>query len=407
MPAHVIFAAPFFMDATLRFVRGAAKLPGIDLTIVSQDPFEKLPADLRDSVAGHWRVDNALDAAQLADAARNLASRFGPVQRYFGVLEHMQVQLAVAREALGVEGVTAEQARNFRDKSRMKDVLQAAGVPCARHQLAGSADAARRFAGEVGFPLVVKPPAGAGSKGTYRLDSGDDLEAYLAAHPHSEEHPSLYEEFVQGDEHSFDSVMIDGKVVWHSISRYQPAPLVVLENPWIQWCVILPRDISGPEYDPIRRAAEDALHALGLDFGLSHMEWFRLGNQRIAISEVGARPPGEQLNAMLGYSHDISFFDAWPRLMVTGEFDVPERLYASGTAYLRGQGQGTVRAVHGLDEIQARYGDLVVEAKLPKPGRPANDSYEGEGNIIIRHPETEVVEKALADIISTVRVEIR
>ncbi len=54
-------------------------------------------------------------------------------------------------------------------------MLRAAGVPCARHRLADSAAAAASFAEEVGFPLVVKPPAGAGAKSTFRLDDANDL----------------------------------------------------------------------------------------------------------------------------------------------------------------------------------------------------------------------------------------
>ena len=46
----------------------------------------------------------------------------------------------------------------------MKTVLRAAGVPCARHRLARSAAEAADSPEEVGFPLVVKPPAGAGAK---------------------------------------------------------------------------------------------------------------------------------------------------------------------------------------------------------------------------------------------------
>ena len=102
MPSHAIFAAPFFMDATLRFLRGATQLPGVDLTLVSQDPLEKLPADIRDRLAGHWRVDDALDPGQLADAARELQRRCGTASRFFGPLEQLQVPLAMAREALGI-----------------------------------------------------------------------------------------------------------------------------------------------------------------------------------------------------------------------------------------------------------------------------------------------------------------
>ncbi len=89
----------------------------------------------------------------------------------------------------------------------------------------------------------------------------------------------MLEEFVSGTEHSFDSIVINGKPVWHSISRYMPAPLQVLENPWIQWCVFLPKDISGEEFAPIRDAGFKAVEALGLQTGLSHMEWFRLAGR--------------------------------------------------------------------------------------------------------------------------------
>ncbi len=406
MPTHVIFAAPFFMDATLRFIGGATHLPDTLVTLVSQDPAEKLPADLRARLAGHWRVDDALDPRQLVEAAEALQSRFGKAQRYIAALEQLQVPLAVAREALGIEGLSADAARNFRDKARMKTVLREAGVPCARHALAGNPAEALAFAKEVGFPLVAKPPAGAGGKSTWRIDDAAQLAQLLDMHPPGDRHPTLFEEFVQGTEFSFDSVMIDGELVWHSISRYMPSPLEVLENPWIQWVVMLPRDISDAEFDPIRDAASRGLRALGLTTGLSHMEWFRLADGRIAISEVGARPPGAQFTSLLSYAHDVDFYRAWPHLLTFGEFDPPPRRYAAGAAYIRGQGRGTVRAIHGLDEAQRRFGRLVVEAKLPREGQPPSDSYEGDGYVIVRDPDTAVVEHALTEIVKLIRVEL-
>jgi hypothetical protein len=109
---------------------------------------------------------------------------------------------------------------------------------------------------------------------------------------------------------------------------------------------------------------------------------------------------------LLSYAHDIDFYKAWPRLVVFGEFDAPPRHYAAGAAYIRGQGRGRVRAIHGLDEAQQRFGDIVVEAKLPREGQPPSDSYEGDGYVIIRHPETSVVEDALAEIVKLIRVEL-
>ncbi len=406
MVQHVIFTAPFFMEATNRFIAGAAALPGIRLSLISQDPLERLPSGIAQRLTGHWRVADALDPAQIVAAAQHLAHRHGAVSRMIASLEQLQVPLAVAREQLGLPGLSVEAALNFRDKARMKTVLSEAGVPCARHALVGERAVAEAFAGQVGFPMVVKPPAGAGGKSTFRVESPEQLAAFLDRHPPHPDNLTLFEEFVRGDEYSFDSVCIDGKMVWHSISRYLPSPLEVMENDWIQWCVMLPRDISGAQYDPIREAAGRGLEALGMHTGLSHMEWFELGDGRLALSEVGARPPGAQITSLLSYVHDMDFYQAWPGLMVFDRFEPPPRHYAAGAAYFRGQGRGRVKRIHGLDEAQRRFGSIVMEAKLPSAGQLPSDSYEGDGYVIVRHPESDVVEQALREIVQLIRVEL-
>lgn len=403
---HIVFVAPFFMEATLRFLGGAASLPDVRLSLLSQDPLDGVPDSIRQRLAGHWRVANALDAAQIVDGARRLQEQLGPVARMFGPLEQLQVPLAAARAELGLPGLTVEAALNFRDKSRMKLKLAAAGLPCARHALVGDRASADAFVAECGFPLVVKPPSGAGGKSTFRLDTPGDLDQFVARFPPDPQRPTLYEEFVFGTEYSFDSVMVEGRPVWYSISRYMPSPLEVMENSWIQWCVLLPRDISGPDFAPIVEVAFDGLEALGLHTGLSHMEWFRLADGRIVISEVGARPPGAQFTSLLSYAHDIDFYEAWPALMAFDRFDPPPRRYAVGAAYIRGQGAGRVRRIAGLDDAQRRFGPIVVEARLPQEGQAPSDSYEGDGYVIVRHPDTDVVENALRDIVSTIRVEL-
>ena len=215
-------------------------------------------------------------------------------------------------------------AVNVRDKAQMKRVLQAAGVPCARYSLVSTPEEARSFAGEVGFPLVAKPPAGAGSQATHRLDDVRTLEGWLSVMPPRPDEPALLEEFLVGQEHTFDSVTVGDTTVWSSIADYHPPPLDVLRNPWIQWTVLLPRDQTGPEYDGIHTIGPAALRALGVTDALTHMEWFRRPDGSVAISEVAARPPGAQLTNMHGYVHDFDLYQAWAGLVVLGRFDVPQ-----------------------------------------------------------------------------------
>lgn len=402
----VIFAAPWFSENATRFIEATVSQAGVRVAVISQEPQEYLAARLRDRIVGHWKVEDIFDPGQLVHAARQLSSHFGPVHRLFGAYEQLQVPLAEARDALGIEGMRAEAALNFRDKPRMKDVLRAAGVPCARHRLVHGDEEARGFAREAGFPLVLKPPAGAGAQATFRVDDDAAFGEALRISAPSPDRPLLLEEFITGEEHSLETITIGGRAVWHSLTHYYPTPLEVLRNDWIQWCILLPREVDGPQYDDIRRAGAQALEALGMDTGLTHMEWFRRRDGSVAISEVGARPPGAQITTLVSRAHDIDFLHAWARVMVYGEFDPPERRYAAGAAFLRGQGRGRVVGVHGLEQAGRELGELVTDVKLPQVGQEPVPGYEGEGYVLLRHPETAVVKEALLRLISTIRVEL-
>jgi len=85
---------------------------------------------------------------------------------------------------------------------------------------------------------------------------------------------------------------------------------------------------------------------------------------------------------------------------------VPERAFAAGAVYLRGSGEGSVRSVAGLDTLRRELGATLVEARIPEPGQPRASSYEGEGYVLLRHPETEVVERGLRRTLEILRVEL-
>ena len=405
---HCVFVAPFLLEDTLRFVRAVARLPDVRLALVTQEPLEKTPQDVRAALTGFARVPDALDAdALVAGARESVRSVGGRIDSLVGVLEQLQVPLADARARLSIAGTSPHAARNMRDKSRMKTVLREAGLPCARHALARSPAEALAGAEHTGFPLVAKPPDGAGAAGTVRIDDREQLASWLASSPPSDARPLLLEEFVVGDEFSFDSVSLDGKHLFHSISSYRPTPLEVVQTPWIQWCVLLPREIRGPEFSDILSVGPAALDALGMHTGMTHMEWFRRKDGTLAISEVAARPPGAQFMTLTSYAHDRDMYGSWARLVVGGGFQPPERRWACGAAYLRAQGSGTrVVAVHGLERARAELGSLVVEARLPRTGQTPSGTYTGEGHVVLRHAETAVVQRGLERLVATVRVEL-
>ncbi|MEZ4359260.1 MAG: ATP-grasp domain-containing protein [Kofleriaceae bacterium] len=400
---NVVMVAPFPLDTTMRFARAAAALGDVRFLGIMQEAPRGADAELFVDVV---TVRDGLDTRQLVEAAQFLEKRHGKIHRVLGILEALQVQLAEVRQALRIPGPAPQTAELFRDKAQMKDELRRHGLPCARHALLHSWQDAEAFVKAAGLPIVLKPPAGMGCKATWRINTVDELRGALSAVRPSPQNPVLAEEFLRGTEYSFETITVGGKVRFTSISRYFPTPLEVMETPWIQWVCMLPRVIDSPDFKDAHELGHRAVTALGLSTGFTHMEWFRRQDGSLAIGEIAARPPGANIVRMNSFAHDVDMYRAWARAVVDEAFDGPyQRKYAVGCAFLRGAGRGRVLRVHGLDRAQELVGRHVVEARLPTPGAPKSDSYEGDGYVIVRDPDTEVVKAALKTIIETVQVQ--
>jgi biotin carboxylase len=399
---NVVFVAPFPSRA-MKEVRAAAGLGEVRLLGIMQ---EAPGGDDAGVFADLATVDDTDDPVQLVAAARALERRHGRIHRVLGTRESLQVPLGEIRRALGVPGLGPDTAELFRDKARMKDELRCHGLPCARHRLLRSWNDAEAMLAEIGLPVVLKPPAGTGCKSTLRVRTIDELRGALSALHASPENPALAEEFLVGREFTLEAITIGGKVRFHSVSRYYPTLLEAMEMPEIQHVVVLPRDISGSEWSDAVDLGVRAIAALGFDTGVTHMEWFRRDDGSLAIGEIAARPPAGNHMAITGLAYDIDMDRAWARAVVDDAFDGPfTRRYAVGCAYLRGAGSGRVLRVTGVDRVQELVGRLIVEANLPQPGAPRSASYDGDGYIIVRHPETEVVHAAVKTITETIGVE--
>src|SRR5438105_30820 len=60
IPGMVVvgFVAPYLLETTMRFVGAAARLPGARLALITAEPEDRLPPELRQALAGHWRIDD-------------------------------------------------------------------------------------------------------------------------------------------------------------------------------------------------------------------------------------------------------------------------------------------------------------------------------------------------------------
>lgn len=402
MSQNVVFVAPFPSEATMRFVRAVAALDDVKLLGVVHTP---PPEHERHLYADLVRVTEPMSLRDMLDGVEVLRQRHGQPHRIIGILEMLQVNLAHARARFGVAGTSVATAELFREKARMKDALGAAGLPVARHALVRSEAEALAFASEVGFPLILKPPAGMGARATFRVSAPSELTRVLSGLGVSPALPVLAEQMLRGSEHSFETITVGGVPQAWSMANYQPGCLEVLENPWIQWACVLPREVDAPACQRAREMGFAAIAALGLEDGMTHMEWFEQADGRLAIGEIAARPPGAQLLHMTGVVHDIDIYRAWARAVVHGVLDAPwRRKYAAGCAYVRGMGSGRVAAVTGVRETHEAVGQWLVEAKLPTLGATKNDSYEGDGYVMVRHESTAKVQAMIKTIVETLKI---
>lgn len=410
---HVVFIAPRFLENTMNYVRAFAALPDVQLSLISEDPEDSLPGQLRARIAGHYRVGASLDPQHLIPAVRAIARGVGKIDRLTGALEQLQVPMAEVRDATDIEGMGTAVAHNFRDKDRMKEVLRSGGVPVARSALVTSLGELHDFLHRVGFPIIVKPQAGLGARNTHRISTSAEFAALAAAGlAPSPQNPLQVEEFVRAREHTCETVTIKGQVVWRSGTRYFPTPLEVLETPWIKYCVLLPRETDLPEvaaFHPINSAALAALFGssahTAAGTALTHMEWFLRDDGSALVNEVGARPPGAQIMPLMGLAHETNFFEQWARLIALDEFTPPTRRFAAGAAFFRGQGPGDkITSITGIESAIAATGASLVEMRTPKLGQPRSPSYEGEGWATVRAPTTEGVKRALLALIEGVQI---
>jgi biotin carboxylase len=399
MTKNVVYVAPFPMEETLRFANALAKQENTRLFGVFQTPPQGNSSHLFHDIV---TIGHGLSAKQIEQGIRILMSKYGAIHRVIGILEQLQEPLAVVRDNLNIEGMKPTVAHRFRDKAEMKRVLTAHNIPCARFAMINTIDDAWAFVDKVGFPLVLKPPTGAGCKATYRVSHPGAL---ISAFEEIPVRPILAEEFLHGVEYSMETFTLNGTPRFVSFSRYYPSPLEVMQNPWIQWVVLFPKELNDPIFSQAQKVGFAAIRALGLETAMTHMEWFQRRDGSVAIGEIGARPPGAQIAQMTGLIHGFDAHKVWAKLMVHGAFDIRvQREHAGAIVFLRGKGHGRIVSIEGLAEAQKKMGALVYDVSLPKVGALRSSSYEGDGWVIIRHHNTEVVKKAAFELIQTVRV---
>ncbi|ANM30266.1 hypothetical protein ABI59_12760 [Acidobacteria bacterium Mor1] len=359
---------------------------------IGDQPESSLPDRARRAVTAHLQVRDLWDEGsvigRVMDEMRKNGVRFHRIECLWEPGMGLAARL---REALGVPGLGYSATEGFRDKEVMKRRLDAAGLRTPRHAVARTKDEIRRFAGPIGFPLIVKPIAGAGATDTYRINSKEELESVLPRLGHVES--VSVEEFIEGDEFTFDTICAGGRILFENVAWYRTKPIEERKHQWVSPSCICLRDLDVPELAGGRKLGRQVLDALGFRDGFTHMEWFRKADGEVVFGEIAARPAGANLVDAMNFASEVDLFRGWAEAVTHGRWTQPfERKYNAAVVGKRAAGNGRIRAIRGLEKTLRELGPAIAAVRMPAIGAPAGNWRRGspsDGFVFVRHPDFE------------------
>ena len=384
---RVLFLSPGYPTEMPFFCRGLASV-GAEVVGVGDQPPGALPEMARHALADYIQVPSLWDEDGMVRAVTSWPGAH-TVDRVECLWEPGMLVAARLREALGLPGMTYAQTVPFRDKEAMKRVLDDAGLRTPRHASARSENEVRAAAERIGYPLIVKPIAGAGSADTHRVDGPDELERVLSLTRHVDE--VSVEEFIDGREFTFDTICANGVPQYHNITWYRPRPLIARTHEWISPQMVALKHPAQGELEGGVKLGLGVLKALGYQDGFTHMEWYLKDDGEAVFGEIGGRPPGARSVDLMNYACDFDAFTAWAEAVCHGRISQPiHRRWNAAQIVKRAHGQGRIQRIEGLGAVMARYGRWIPSVELLPVGAPRRNwkaTLLSDGWIVVRHPQ--------------------
>ncbi|HXG26880.1 MAG TPA: ATP-grasp domain-containing protein [Candidatus Binatia bacterium] len=384
----VVFLSPHFPRNMWLYVRRLREA-GATVLGIADCAYDALRHELRDALAGYYRVDDLHNLDQLRAAVRHFQDRHGRIDRLESLNEYWLETDARLRTEFDIPGLRLDDMDRVKRKSAMKTVFEAAGVAVGRALVLhpdGAPDA-RRFVDAVGYPFVAKPDVGVGAARTYVIGNDADLDAFLGDRPPID---YILEEYLEGQLLSYDGLVDrEGEVVYRSSLVYG---IPVLES------------VRGTDmYFWIDREIPDDLDAIGrrivAAYGIRerpfHFEFFRMPDGRLVALEVNMRQPGGAVVDMWNWAGDIDFYRAWAEVVALGtttvSSDKPWYVMWAG----RKPGR-PYRLTH--EEIVERFAPLLIHVER------VDDVFAtamGAWGYVLRNPSLETVRAAADAILDT------
>ncbi len=265
-------------------------------------------------------------------------------------------------ERLGLPFISRESAISLTDKHAQRRALAAGGVAVPRSCLAPALEdeaAWRQLAAQIGFPAVLKPRVGEGSRDTYKVCSLAEARACAAAATAGRpERPLVLEEYLAdatgrredgfGGYVSVECVAIEGVITPVAITgRFPPA------EPFRETGFFIPHALAPAEAEEVVACACQAARAVAMTIGCMHIE-IKLTPAGPRVIEVNGRLGGG-IPEMLSDAAGVDLYDVAYRLALGERPAVPAMVACNEVGWLlyvhAPDWMSRVVEVDGLEEL--------------------------------------------------------
>jgi len=314
---------------------------------------------------------------ELLRATGFFTHRYGKIDRVDSQNEYWLETEACLRTDFNVYGIKNDGIARVKRKSLMKETFIKAGVPVAAGKLAPNITQARKFAREVGYPLVAKPDIGVGAAKTYKIESNAGLEAFFAEKP---DVSYIMEEFIDGEIDTFDGLTDqDGNLVFSNSLKFNQGIMETVNQDELIYYYSL-REIP---YD-LDEAGRRVLKAFDLRERFFHFEFFRTRAEgKLVALEVNIRPPGGLTMDLMNYANDIDLYKEWAHVVVHNRFtaEVTRKYFCAYIGRKKNRGYA-----HSHEQILEAFGEMLVQHE---PMSGVFSAALGDYGYLVRSPDLE------------------
>lgn len=207
------------------------------------------------------------------------------------------------------------------------------------------------------FPVMVKPCDGSGSRGASRVDDESQFaDACHDAMAASITHRAEIETFIVGREYGAESLVVNGEVHVLGIMRKW-----MTEPPYYaELGHAIPTDLPPEIEEKAKQCVENAIKALGINFGSVNMDMLITAEGKVHIIDIGARMGGNMIGpCIISYGTGIDYMANMIRNAVGDEVDLTPK--APGAVATRLLAFGENRCIETLPDFEAIEKEYSVE----------------------------------------------